>query len=131
MSYSTVKLYKKNKDKKNFVVIYYRHDGTPIRQRTGVVVSPKDFDNKAARIKPSDPSHESYNEIISNAHQLMEELIVEFIKEHGIKPTSEFIKTQLKTDRKIKKETLEANLLDCYNDFLSYKKMNLVGQKKA
>lgn len=131
MAYSSVKLYKKNKENKSFVIIYYRHDGAAIRQRTGVAVLQKNFDNKASKIKPSEPSYESYNEIVSNAHKLMEEIIVEFIKENGVKPTSEFVKTQLKTDRKIKKETLEANLLGCYQDFLNYKKIQFTSPEKS
>jgi integrase len=123
MGYSTVKLYKENKNKEKFVVIYYKHDGTAVRHRTGITIHEKDFDKKAERIKPSHPSNEDYNKIISKFQKSIEGLIIDYINEHEIKPTSDYVKRQIKSGLKERKESLEADIMDCFEDFLSEKKI--------
>lgn len=123
MGYSTVKLYKENTDKEKFVVIYYKHDGSAVRHRTGITIPEKDFDKKAERIKPSHPSNEDYNKIISKIQRSIESIIIDYINEHEIKPTSDYVKRQIKSGLKERKESLEADIIDCYEDFLSEKKI--------
>jgi len=131
MAYSAIKLYKENKDGKKFVIIYYKHDGSTLRHRTGIVLPIKDFDKKASRVKPSNHSYESYNEIISNAHELIEDIILDYVKRNGIKPSGKYIKDQLKAGRKIRKQTLDADLIDCYSDFLNEKKILFTSPDKS
>ncbi|WMI68805.1 tyrosine-type recombinase/integrase [Mangrovimonas sp. YM274] len=123
MGYSTVKLYKENKNKEKFVVIYYKHDGSAIRHRTGITISEKDFDKKAEKIKPSHPSNEDYNKIIGKIQRSIENIIIDYINEHGIKPNSDYVKTQIASGLKERKDSLEADIIDCYEDFLSEKKI--------
>lgn len=131
MPYSKIKLYKKNKLNEQFVVIYYRHGNSSVRHRTTVTVKEKDFDKKASKVRSSDNNAEYKNEIITSKHELVEYLIEDFIKENGVKPSSDYINKRLESGIKLKKTKIEANLIECYDDFLQYKKIQFSSPERS
>ena len=131
MAYSKVQLYKENKDKEKFVVIYYKHQTSAVRYRTSVVVKEKDFDKRAKVVKPSDTDFKSKNDIISKSAENVELIITSFIKQHGIKPTSDYVKKQLSSGVVIKQAKIEADLLECYADFLVAKTVEFSSPERS
>lgn len=121
--YSKVSLYKENANKEKFVVVYYRHDGNALRRRTGITVQVKNWDKKTSNVKQADENYKKKNNTISDSLELIEQIITEYLEEYGIKPTSEYVKNELKLGRKLKKEKAEAAVIDCYADFLNYKRL--------
>ena len=118
MAYSTVKLYRDNAKKEKFVVIYYKHQ-SPLRHQTTVCVKPKDFDNKAGRVKASDKDSVLKNEIIDTVHGNIENIIEKYILDNGSKPSGEYVKNQLKLGNTNAKLKAEAELTDYYHQFLT------------
>jgi integrase len=123
MSYSKIILYKENADKEQFVIIYYKHANNALRHRTGVSVNTRNWDKKVTIVKPTDTSYKNKNEVIKNSHDLVEQIISDFVIENGIKPTSEYVKKELKLGRKLKKEKIEADIIECYDEFLGAKRI--------
>jgi len=131
MPYSTINLYKENANKEKFVIIYYRHSGNPLRYRTGVTVNLKNWDRKVGKVKSSDESFESKNQIIRNSNELVEQIVNEFIIQNGVKPTSDFVKNEIQSGRKLRKEKIEANIIECFNDFLSQKRIEFASPERS
>jgi integrase len=131
MAFSNVTLYRQNSEKEKFIVIYYRHNGNPVRYRTGVVVKPKDFDKKSSTVKSSDCESSSKNEIVKKAHKLLEQIIEDFINVNGIKPNSSIVSQQLDSGIQLKRSKVEANLLECFSDFLLYKSIEFNSPEKS
>jgi integrase len=123
MSYSKIILYKENADKEQFVIIYYKHADNALRHRTGVSVNLKNWDKRVNIVKPTDTSHKNKNEVIKNSHDLVEQIISDFVIENGIKPTSEYVKKELKLGKKLKKEKIDADIIECYDEFLGAKRI--------
>ena len=117
MAYSTVKLYRENAKKEKFVVIYYKHQSN-LRHQTTVCVKQKDFDNKAGRVKGTDKDSVLKNEIIDAVHSNIENIIESYILENGFKPSSDYVKNQLKLGNTSAKLKSEAELTDYYHEFL-------------
>src|SRR5690554_53766 len=131
MAYSKVVLYKENSKKEKFIVIYYKHNGPALRFRTGVTVKERDFDKKSSKVKQSDSNFEFKNSLITTNERNIEGLIEDFIKEHGIKPSSQHIKSQLDSGREIRIAKLEANLIDCFDDFLIDKRVQFNSPERS
>jgi integrase len=131
MAYSKITLYKTNRNKEKFVVVYYKHDALALRHRTSITVKEKDFDKKALRVKPSDVEYKTKNEIISNHAGNVEAIIESFIREHGIKPSSEYVKKQVASGLVLKQAKLEADLIDCYDDFLMHKRIQFNSPERS
>jgi integrase len=117
MAYCNIKLYKQNQLKDKYVIIYYQHE-TILRYRTGVKVKPKDFDNRSETVKSSDIEYERKNKLIITSFNKIEEMILEYIGNHGIKPTGDYIKQELSLGQTNLKKKLSLELLDCYDDFI-------------
>lgn len=120
MAYSTIKLYRKNSNNEKSVVIYYKHK-TALRQPTTVTVKEKDFDKKAGRVKPTDSEHEQKNDIILQRYEHIENIIVSYVSEHGIKPDCNYVKKQLKLNNDNVKLKSDAELTEYYQRFLQEK----------
>jgi integrase len=131
MPYSTLNLYKENANKEKFVIVYYRHGGNPIRHRTGVTVNSKNWDKKVGKVKPADESFETKNQIIKNSHDLVEQIVNQFILQNGIKPTCDFVKKEIQSGRKLLKEKIEANIIECFNDFLAQKRIEFASPERS
>jgi integrase len=131
MAYSKISLYKQNSNKERFVVVYYRHGDATVRHRTTITVKEKDFDKKTEKIKSTDPNADSKNEVIIYQHKLVEHVIEEFLRENGIKPSSDYVNKQLESGVKLKQSKLEADLLECYDDFLQDKKVQFSSPERS
>lgn len=121
MPYSKVTLYKKNKEGNSFITVYYQHGGTTVRHRTGESVKHKDFVEKTGKVKSSDPEHKRKNEQIAKAHSKVEYVIEKYVREHEVKPSGKYVREALKHEIRVKKKSLETDVLECYDEFLSEK----------
>ena len=120
MAYSSIKLYRKNSNNEKSVIIYYKHK-TALRHPTTVTVKEKDFDKKSGRIKPTDSEHEQKNEIIKRVYEQIENIILSYVTEHGIKPDSDYVKKQIRLNTDTVKLKSGAELTDYYQIFLQEK----------
>jgi integrase len=120
MAYSSIKLYRKNANNEKSVIVYYKHKAT-FRQITTVTVKEKDFDKKAGKVKPSDNEYEQKNKTIQRVHERIENTIVGYVTEHGIKPDCDFVKKQFKLNSDNVKRVSGAELTDYYHKYLQDK----------
>lgn len=120
MAFTAVVLYRTKTNTEKQLVIYYKNR-TALRHSTFVSVKEKDFDKRAGRIKSSDSEHEIKNEIINRVQIVVEDLIVQYIAENGVKPDGAYIRKQLKLESDAVKMKSESELQDYYLQFLQEK----------
>lgn len=131
MPHSSIKLYKKSTNNESFVIVYYQHQEPVLRYRTGVKVKKAHFSEKSGLVKKTDPDASAKNKKIADAQANVEGLIEEYDKEFGVLPTSKFIDGQLKDGIQAKREKAEADLLDCFQDFVRDKAVEFATPERS
>ena len=131
MAHARITPYKLNSKNERHLIVYYQHQGTPVRHRTGVTVKDNLFNRKTQLVRSTDPEHSRKNKILKAQLSAIEETIDEFFSENNLLPSSAYVTEKIKSGLTQKREKLEADTVEIYHEFHSEKREEFLSSDKS